>query len=123
MNAEVLIEFTIPGKPVGKERPRMGKNGKFYTPKRTRDFESLIRQVAIVARNRVKIYKPLDEPVAVQIIIFHCNNQFGDMDNIIKSILDGMNKIIYHDDKQVSEIKCMRITDITDRTDVRIETK
>ncbi len=37
------IEFTVPGVPVPKARPKVTMHGT-YTPKKTRDYESLIRQ-------------------------------------------------------------------------------
>lgn len=38
----VTIEFTIPGVPQGKERPRFTQNGATYTPKKTKDYEKLV---------------------------------------------------------------------------------
>jgi len=37
------ITFAIPGKPVPKGRPRVTRSGRVYTPKATRDYESLVR--------------------------------------------------------------------------------
>lgn len=38
------IEFTVPGAPVGKGRPRFMKNGHTYTPQKTRDYEGKVVQ-------------------------------------------------------------------------------
>lgn len=38
----MTIEFTIPGVPQGKERPRFTQNGATYTPKKTKDYEKLV---------------------------------------------------------------------------------
>lgn len=38
----MTIEFTIPGVPQGKERPRFTQNGSTYTPKKTKDYEKLV---------------------------------------------------------------------------------
>ena len=38
------IEFTVPGIPVGKGRPRFMKNGHTYTPQKTRDYEDKVVQ-------------------------------------------------------------------------------
>ena len=38
------VEFTVPGIPVGKGRPRFMKNGHTYTPQRTRDYEDKVVQ-------------------------------------------------------------------------------
>ena len=38
----MTIEFTVPGVPQGKERPRFTQNGAAYTPKKTKDYEKLV---------------------------------------------------------------------------------
>ncbi len=38
------VEFTVPGVPVGKGRPRFMKNGHTYTPQKTRDYENKVVQ-------------------------------------------------------------------------------
>lgn len=38
----MTIEFTIPGVPQGKERPRFTQNSATYTPKKTKDYEKLV---------------------------------------------------------------------------------
>ena len=43
------VEFTIPVKPVAKQRPRLAKNGHVYTPANTKVFENI---VAIAYGNR-----------------------------------------------------------------------
>ena len=43
------VEFTIPIKPVAKQRPRLAKNGHVYTPANTKVFENI---VAIAYGNR-----------------------------------------------------------------------
>lgn len=46
MEAMNEIRFTIPGKPFGKQRPRVVNRGKFstaYTPKETVEYENLVK--------------------------------------------------------------------------------
>ena len=38
------IEFTVPGIPVGKGRPRFKKDGNTYTPQKTQDYEDKVVQ-------------------------------------------------------------------------------
>jgi len=40
-----MIELIIPGKPMGKQRPRVMRNGITYTPKETVNYETLIKQL------------------------------------------------------------------------------
>jgi len=40
--AVVKATVFIPGRPIGKERPRMGRGGRVYTPVRTRQWEAVL---------------------------------------------------------------------------------
>ena len=45
-----IVNFTVEGNPVGKQRARYAKRGNFvqtYTPDKTRNYESLIKEAAI----------------------------------------------------------------------------
>ena len=90
--------FTIPGRPVPKQRPRAGKNGNLYTPKATREYEKAVGWAA----KRVFV-NPYDGPVELVIKIF-LTDKSGDLDNYIKSISDGLNGIAWRDDSQVTKI-------------------
>jgi Holliday junction resolvase RusA-like endonuclease len=114
-----MIEFEVPGTPVGKGRPRFSSQGGFvktYTPEKTASYESLVRMMAAQAMNgRV----PVDFAVSVTVDAYFevpaswskkkreaaMAGQifpFGkDIDNIAKAVLDGMNSIVYVDDRQV----------------------
>ena len=43
------IHFTVPGKPRGKQRPRVTRNGSF-TPKETRKYEAAVQKAFHAAR-------------------------------------------------------------------------
>jgi Holliday junction resolvase RusA-like endonuclease len=110
-----IITFTIPGKPVAKARPRFTKEGRTYTPDNTANFETLAK----LCFQQVKPlgFTALDEPVRVTI-----KAQFAmpkkapkrvetrpkvtkpDIDNIIKSVLDGLNTVAWRDDSVVHSI-------------------
>ncbi|MEL7299351.1 MAG: RusA family crossover junction endodeoxyribonuclease [Pseudomonadota bacterium] len=108
------VRFEIPGKPFAKQRPRMTRQGRAYTPKATVSFESVVRQLAAL-----HFSEPLRGPVHVSVCAvfeipkswskarrdaavdgFHTSRP--DADNIRKAILDGMNRIAYEDDSQVA---------------------
>ena len=40
------IQFTVPGVPVGKGRPRFTRGGHAYTPEKTAAFEEKVRPVS-----------------------------------------------------------------------------
>ena len=100
---ESIVVFTVPGRPRGKERPRMGRNGKFYTPRTTREYEETVAWFAKTA------YKgePTKDPVRLDMTIRSSKSK-ADTSNILKSIEDGMNGIVYVDDKQIKEIHIIR---------------
>ena len=112
------VRFCIDGEPKGKGRPRFSK-GRVYTPEKTASYESL---VALNYRNIAKGYK-FTSPVKVIISVFHKPPQRAskkktndmlcsrirptkrpDLDNIVKIILDGLNKVAWDDDTQVVEL-------------------
>ena len=95
-----MIEFVVPGRPVPKERPRLGVRGRkafIYTPPATREYEKLVGWMA-----RCAGCKPVKIPVAVALDVYIKRKM--DADNIAKSILDGLNGIAYEDDDQVVEL-------------------
>ena len=94
------VRITVPGRPIPKGRPRLGVRGKkafIYTPPETREFEKLVGWVA-----RCAGCKPAGEPVAVVLDIYVRRKM--DVDNVAKSVLDGLTGVAYEDDGQVVEL-------------------
>ena len=112
---ERIVAFTVPGRPRGKERPRMGRNGKFYTPRTTREYEESVAWFAKAA------YKgePTKDPVRLDMTIRSSKSR-ADTSNILKAIEDGMNGIIYVDDRQIKEIHISRIEGDGEGVDVAV---
>ena len=79
------MRFEIPGRPMPKQRPRVGRYGNIYTPRETKEYEKLVRWVAKCAG-----CKPLKGPIAVKPHLF-LRGRSGDVDNYCKSILGGKN--------------------------------
>ena len=123
------LEFVIPGKPVPKQRPRFG-GGKVWTPKKTKDFENLVGYCANLAIIDQKLVCPVKAPVKLTIELYSVGTlpyrcrvirsstgkseafEVGDLDNLAKSMMDGMNKVVYDDDRQVVDLsirRCKRI--------------
>ena len=111
------IEFFVP-EIRGKGRPRLTKNGVAFTDAKTRSYENLVKLLAMQAMEKAGA-QMTDKPVKaiinayfeipksytkkkVQAII---NGEIKpakpDLDNILKSLLDGCNKIIFKDDVQI----------------------
>ena len=128
------LTFTVYGKPVGKARPRMTKTGHVYTPKTTKEYEERIRNAAMSEMGRGKI-SPWKEKQPLKVIIdaffklpksatkqdridvlnhVKLPTVKADIDNIAKTILDGMNGYVYADDSQVTDLVITKRYDCED---------
>ena len=94
------IKLTIPGRPIPKGRPRLGIRGRkvfVYTPSATREYEKLVGWVA-----KCTGCKPAGGPIAATIDVYYRRKL--DVDNVAKSVLDGLTGVAYEDDDQVVEL-------------------
>ena len=134
----MIYEFEIPGKVIGKGRPRLNSyTGVVYTPTRTKDYESLVEQYFLLKYPR---FKALEGRIKVSIIAYFSipkttkkadinemleNNisptKKPDIDNIVKSILDSMNKFAFKDDNQITKLEVEKKYAIEDKVYVKIE--
>ena len=123
-----MVTFKVDANPVGKQRARYVKRGNFvqaYTPEKTRTYETLIRDAAIEAMGTSE---PLETPVTLYLYIrvpipkSHskkkveaCLNGLDqpikkpDASNILKSVEDGMNGIVYKDDSQIINLHVTKV--------------
>ena len=95
------LEFTIDQQPVSKERPRVYR-GKTITPEKTKSYEKLVGTVALFERPKSW---PLDAEYALDIEITNGDKRRRDIDNQLKAIMDGLNKILWNDDSQVVDVR------------------
>ena len=124
----MIYHFNIDGKPQPKQRPR-ASNGHFYTPQKTSDYEALVGWSYLKESG-----KKLDGPIWIYIIIkvkipksrkelkpgmYHI--QKPDLDNIMKSIFDGLNGIAFVDDSQICSSIVEKIWDNEDGVEVFIK--
>ena len=100
----------MPHKPIAKGRPRLGRRGRVFTPQRTLDAEAAIA----AAWDGPKF----DGPVKLK-VVFHYDSMEvtvekypdggsrlrGDVDNYLKTVMDGLNGIAWEDDKQVFAVE------------------
>lgn len=106
---------------VSKERPRKGRSGHMYTPKRTQKFERLIADIAKTLNRQpytcpVKVVVEVWEPIPVSYKgaklmaarLGLISPPRGDLDNKVKAITDGLNGVAYVDDKQINCIRADR---------------
>lgn len=103
---QLKLEFDVD--PVAKQRPRMTRAGRVFTPKKTKDFEKLIAELAR--------YQYQGAPLVEELFVVcefkfkspkkpaHAYPSRSDLDNYLKSILDAMNNVIYKDDRQITHL-------------------
>lgn len=97
----VGASFTIPGDPVPKGRPRLGKGGNVITPQATKDAEKRVRQIFSDALPDWEA-----EPDCTYGYLIEFRTAGGskvDMDNATKLIWDALNNLFYADDIQVGD--------------------
>lgn len=91
----MTIEFTIPGVPQGKERPRFTQNGETYTPKKTKDYEKLVAWAYQCEAHGAKFTGIIRVDIAAMVK--------PDWDNIGKIVCDALNGIAYKDDAAITD--------------------
>jgi len=123
-----MVTFKVDADPVGKQRARYAKRGNFvqtYTPDKTRNYESLIKESAIEAMGSSE---PLETPVNLYLYIRApipkslpkkrieaCLNGLEkpikkpDASNVLKSVEDAMNGVVYKDDSQIVNIHVTKV--------------
>ena len=131
---EIEIEESI----TGKARPRMNTyTGRAYTPTKTKNYEYLVRQIFVY---KYPQYKPIEGRVTMTIIAYFeipkstskkkeaemLSNSISptkkpDIDNIVKIVLDGMNKFAFKDDTQVIKLEVEKKYAETPRISIKIE--
>jgi crossover junction endodeoxyribonuclease RusA len=111
-----MIKFTIPGRPV--PAVRMTRRGKWVDP-RAQKYLDYKDSVGWVAKAYVK--EMLVGNVKLNIDAYIDKGRPGDLDNIIKTIGDGLNGVAYEDDRQVVEIHARRHKGAPERVEVGVE--
>jgi Holliday junction resolvase RusA-like endonuclease len=124
-----MIEFTYYGEIRGKGRPRFRKIGNFvstYTPTETRDYEMSIKESFLVEcadserffngeqlAMELQIYQAIPKSVSKKKAQEMLDDKVKptkkpDIDNILKSVCDSLNKVAYTDDTQIVEMRIQK---------------
>ena len=116
------ISFTVPGRPVPKGRPRVTRFGT-YTPEATRNYERAVRESW---ERQSGQFLPEGAPIEVHVtahfpIPASCSKKRrtamegaphtqhrGDIDNVVKSVLDALNGFAFADDSAVCCIRAYK---------------
>ena len=120
------MKFFVPGEPVGKGRPRFTTRNGFaraYTPSQTLDYENQIRDAYLTAGGKL-----LEGPICIGVTAWLrmpgsaskrkktlmtkreiLPEKRPDLDNIVKAVLDGLNKAAYKDDSHIVSITAVKV--------------
>ena len=128
------VDFTIPGKPFAKRRPRFSRKlGRAFDPKENGAFENSVASIALP-----HFSAPLEGPVRLDIRVtfgvppswskkkraeklHRPHTQKPDADNLAKTIADELNRIAWADDSQIFELSVRKVWGISDATYVTVE--
>ena len=123
-----MTTFSVDVTPVPKGRARYVRRGNHitsYTPEKTRTYETLIKEAGVQAMGSSE---PLETPVTLYLYIrmpipksyskkrieaclsgFEQPIKKPDASNILKSVEDGLNGVIYKDDSQIINIHVTKV--------------
>lgn len=124
----------IEGEPVGKGRPRLNAITRtVYTPQKTRIYESAVKLAAAVSKDRLgsapvlavvtayfsipKSKRKADREAAEKGLLFKRTKP--DVDNLIKSALDGLQPVVFDDDSQI--VACVGVKAFSTRPRLEVE--
>lgn len=133
-----MVKFIVPGKPVGKQRPRFSRTYtgvRTYTPRKTQEYEDLVRiSYRAVSKQKLEgaisatIYGYFEPPRSIskkqreQMLKGDISYiKKIDSDNLAKSILDALNGVAYDDDAQVCLLIVQKLYAETARVEVVLE--
>lgn len=136
-----LIHFVVPGKPFGKQRPRVACRGKFskaYTPEKTKTYENLVK-LFYAQESKGEMF-PEDAELEIKIVAYYeipksvskvkrekmlsgriRPTKRPDLDNVAKAIYDSLNKVAYHDDAAIVEARISKYYSDSPRAEVTIK--
>ena len=120
-------QATIMQQPTAKGRPRITRSGIAFTPKKTRNAEAEMK-LRIEEQNPIRF----EGPVKITALCFFEKPKSApkqrvfptvkpDLDNVLKMILDCMNRRCFDDDKQVIDIEISKRYDTPERIELTVQ--
>lgn len=101
------VEFEVPGPPVPKGRAQVKQRGSkrvAITPDRTVEAEDRIRAAWLKAWRSRRLAFPAPTEVALTLYLDAETYRRGDIDNLVKLVMDALNAHAYSDDHQVTQL-------------------
>jgi Holliday junction resolvase RusA-like endonuclease len=114
----VLADFTVEGPPQAWQRAQPTREGRMVVPKKTREFEKRVAAYGRLAAGP----EPYRGPVALTVtfylkrgkncppgLLMPAHQSCGDISNFIKSLEDGLNGVLWYDDRQVVSVSARKV--------------
>ena len=122
------MELVIYGEPIPQGRPRFTKTGHTYDPQRSRNYKQLVRFWVTQHLKKIPGWKPHENALCVDLIFLlgipiswskekrtqAINGEIrpivrnGDIDNLVKSILDSCNGLLWVDDCIITDLSAKK---------------
>ena len=122
-NKSSSMAILIPHSPVAKGRPRYTRQGRCYTPKKTLEAEQVVKLFVAAQVGNCQ----LEGPLALELLsIFPIPASWSkkkksaavkgdikpenkpDFDNVLKLYCDALNGLLWQDDKQIVDGRCIK---------------
>ena len=116
------IRFIMPGPCVAKPRPRFSsKTGRVYTPNKGHKYEKLVKAsygdnpcfedqfISVKILFKFEVPKSYSKKKQSEALAGNLRPTKADIDNDIKSVLDGLNKVAFLDDRYIYSITAEKI--------------
>lgn len=140
------VELIVYGDPISKQRPKVSMaNGvvRTYTPSKTMNYENRVAH-EYIAKYQGQMFE-VDEPIVAMVTFYFGLNKgdYGkkglnksgrekiamgfatikqDIDNLLKSVFDGLNRVCYPDDRQIVSILAQKVyTQDTPRVEIYLD--
>ena len=131
------LRFTVPGMPRGKQRVRVTRKGHAYTPGETIVYENWVKHCAMTAMgDRELLQGPLSVSLTLHMPIPGSWSKKKrkaaaegilrplvkpDASNVAKSIEDGMEGVVYQDDKTICQLTVNKVYSGMARVEVEVK--
>ena len=122
------MELVIYGEPIPQGRPRFTKTGHTYDPQRSRNYKQLVRFWVTQHLKKIPGWKPYEKALCVDLTFFvgipsswskkrrimasggiiKPIVKNGDIDNMVKSVLDANNGLLWADDCIITDLSARK---------------
>ena len=116
------VKFSIPGPAQAKQRPRINRQtGRVYTPNATHKYEKIVKEcygdrhffdgqyISVKITFKFSVPKSYSKAEYYEALIGEIRPKKADIDNYIKSVLDGLNGVAFTDDRYICHLEAEKI--------------